>query len=89
MKETTVREYFEKYHPTEIEYGFLQGDMSFENAVEAMKNDRTSSIFFKLGCEDTLFRDHVFEGIRKYLKKNEKQFAKWANSVQTEYTFFG
>ena len=74
----------------EIELGFAmpECDMTFDEAISYMENNRADMIFFNFGCEDTAFRDIVFDAIAKYMHKSWKSFVKWANKVQNEYRFY-
>lgn len=78
----------DKYIQNEIKAGLAaDNDMTWEEAVNLMRNNRTEDIFIFWEDSDTAFRDMVFEGIADYLGMTWSQFAKWANKVQSDYQF--
>lgn len=74
---------------SEIKAGLAtENDMTWEDAADLMRKNKTETIFDRWQDSDTAFRDMVFEGIAEHLGMTWSQFAKWANKVQSDYQFF-
>ena len=84
----SINDYIKTTCPWEYEDGFIEETaMTWDEAADLFKKNRAEEIFTKLGCEDTAFRDEIFEGLAAYLGMTWKAFAAWGNKTQTAFEF--
>ena len=85
---TTIREYLERKYPEELNYLNEDGaPLTWEQAEKFVDEKNVEGIFTTLGCNDTAFRDKIFDGFAEYKGMTWNEFAVWMNSKETGWEF--